>query len=94
MFLPGSSKKLFWKCNVCGYEWSANINSRHNGSGCPRCAKKERYTTATWIDAAINVHGNTYDYSNVQYINSKTPVTIGCKKHGDFIQLPSEHLAG
>ena len=94
MFLPGSSKKVFWKCNVCGYEWSANINSRHNGSGCPRCAKKERYTTATWIDAAINVHGNTYDYSNVQYINSKMPVTIGCKKHGDFIQLPSEHLAG
>ena len=94
MFLPGSTKNVFWKCNECGYEWSANINSRNNGSGCPRCAKKERYTTSSWIDKAIKVHGNIYDYSKVKYINSKSYITIICKKHGDFLQLPSEHLAG
>jgi rubrerythrin len=35
---PGSSKKVWWLCMVCGYEWAAIIYSRTNGCGCPACA--------------------------------------------------------
>jgi len=39
-------------------------------------------------------HNNKYDYSKVLYINSRIPVIIICKKHGEFKQSPSSHLAG
>ncbi len=34
----GSSKKVWWKCSVCGFEWETKIYTRHEGKGCPRCA--------------------------------------------------------
>lgn len=33
----GSSKKVWWKCIKCKYEWEAVVHSRKN-SGCPCCA--------------------------------------------------------
>ncbi len=36
----GSSKKVWWLCEKCGYEWEALIYSRTKGTGCPKCAKK------------------------------------------------------
>ena len=39
----GSSKKVWWKCSSCGYEWMTNVLSRTiENRGCPRCAKKKR----------------------------------------------------
>ena len=38
----GSSKKVWWNCNVCGFIWRAKIMNRHRGSGCPECAKLKR----------------------------------------------------
>ena len=40
------------------------------------------------------VHGNEYDYSQVEYINTNTKVIITCAIHGDFEQRPSGHLNG
>lgn len=37
-------------------------------------------------------HGNKYDYSQVEYVNGKTKITIVCPVHGQFSQLPSNHL--
>ncbi len=37
---PQSNKFAFWKCHVCGYEWTAKINNRSNGRGCPLCSNK------------------------------------------------------
>lgn len=37
--LPGSNKKVWWKCKVCGHEWMANPNHRvYRHSGCPACS--------------------------------------------------------
>ena len=47
-----------------------------------------------FISDAIKVHGDLYDYSLVEYINSKSPVKIICKKHGIFEQNPNNHLRG
>jgi len=45
-----------------------------------------------FIEKAVGVHGHNCDYSEVDYVNSYTPVKIICKKHGYFFQKPSEHL--
>ena len=44
------------------------------------------------IEKAKNVHGNKYDYSNMNYINSYTKVEIICPKHGSFYQAPQDHI--
>ena len=38
----GSTKKVWWKCCVCGNEWQATPNSRSGRKkcGCPECGKK------------------------------------------------------
>lgn len=47
-----------------------------------------------FIGRAVEKHGNTYDYSFVEYKNSTTRVRIICKHHGEFWQFPSNHLRG
>ena len=37
----GSTRKVWWKCRTCGYEWQAAVFSRTGGSGCPVCAGKK-----------------------------------------------------
>lgn len=51
-------------------------------------------TKDTFINEAINVHGNRYDYSKVVYVNSTQKVCIICPKHGEFLQTPNSHLHG
>ena len=48
----------------------------------------------SFITKAKIKHGNKYDYSKVEYINSKTKVCIICPEHGEFWQTPKSHLKG
>ena len=41
-----------------------------------------------------SVHGDTYDYSLVEYKHSTTKIKIICKKHGLFEQIANVHRAG
>ena len=52
------------------------------------------YNKETFIQKAKEVHGNKYDYSKVDYIDSVTKVSINCIKHGNFEQSPVSHLRG
>lgn len=54
----------------------------------------KKLTKEEFVNRAMNVHGNEYDYSLVDYINSRINVDIVCKKHGDFSQKPNDHLSG
>jgi hypothetical protein len=40
------------------------------------------------------VHKNKYDYSQVNYVNSKEKIEIVCSKHGVFTQRANSHLNG
>ena len=40
------------------------------------------------------IHGGNFDYSQVDYINNTTKVTIICRQHGSFEQQPRLHLRG
>lgn len=45
-----------------------------------------------FINQAKEIHGDKYDYSKVEYINLTTPIDIICTKHGNFSQIPRNHL--
>ena len=54
----------------------------------------KKLTTDEFIAKAKMVHGDTYDYSHVKYVNMHVPIKIECKIHGFFYQEPSNHLKG
>ena len=54
----------------------------------------KRLTTKQFIEKAKAVNGGEYDYSLVEYKNSKTKVKIICPIHGIFKQTPNSHLNG
>ena len=54
----------------------------------------QKLTTEEFIKRAREVHGDKYDYSKVEYVNSKNKVCVVCKDHGEFWQVPSMHLRG
>lgn len=54
----------------------------------------KRRSSKEFIEEALNIHNNIYDYSLVEYINIKTKVNIICPSHGSFFQLPNNHLSG
>jgi hypothetical protein len=51
-------------------------------------------TTDEFIRKAKEVHGDKYNYDKTNYVRSNEKVTITCPIHGDFMQIPSEHLRG
>ena len=93
-----SFKDVVVKCNVCGkirHTTSSNILR----FGCKTCSlqpfiQQQTKDQDSFIKESIQVHGNKYDYSKVQYINCKTKVCIICPEHGEFWQTPSKHLCG
>jgi hypothetical protein len=94
-------QKVQWTCNTCNYTWSASFDNVINkNSGCMLCSKqvvsmlqiknhslniKEKFT---------KIHGNRYDYSQVDYLGARKKVRIICNKHGEFTQTPNKHLSG
>ena len=52
----------------------------------------KRLTTEEFIKKSKKIHRDKYDYSLVDYKNSKNKVKIICSKHGIFEQVPSNHI--
>ena len=53
-----------------------------------------KLTKEKFVEKANKIHGDKYDYSKVEYINSQTKVCIICPIHGEFWQTPNAHLNG
>ena len=82
-------------CIICpehGEFWQ-RPNNHLSGQGCSKCVRSV-YDTDTFIEKSRKIHGNKYDYSKVEYVDSKTKICIVCPKHGEFWQVPGNHLAG
>lgn len=44
------------------------------------------------ISKMIEVHGDRFDYSKVEYVDANTPITIGCDVHGFFETTYLRHI--
>ncbi len=71
---------------------NAHINQKQN---CPKCANEAlRMTQEEFIVKARSIHGDAYDYSEVNYELSKLKVRIKCIKHGiTFDMTPNQHTS-
>jgi hypothetical protein len=91
-----STTKVKIICPIHGVFEQTPINHIKK-QGCKKCFFKKNNVVDTveeFINKSNIKHGNKYDYSSVEYINSKTPVKIICREHGEFIQLPYSHVRG
>lgn len=76
-------------------EFKQSLNDHLSGCGCPTCAQEQKMlTTEQFVEKAKRIHGNTYDYSKVEYMKLTIPVKIICPVHGEFLQKPQLHLQG
>jgi len=94
----GSKSKIPIWCRIHEHFFTQMAaNHRSLGHGCPDCGKKvykDKRRKADPISDFRKVHGDTYDYSEVSYVNNHTPVRIICSQHGPFDQKPGAHLTG
>lgn len=53
-----------------------------------------RVTLDAFIKRGNAIHNNKYDYSKVNWVNTKIKIEIICPVHGSFYQKPFKHLQG
>ncbi len=88
--------KVTITCPIHG-DFEQVAHSHIEGYGCPECRNENnsnrfRKTKEDFIKKAIEIHGDKYDYSKVEYINNYTKVCIICPEHGEFWQSPVGHI--
>lgn len=88
-----SNKFVSITCREHG-DFSVTPNHFLAGRGCPKCGGCHRLTTSDFVEKASIIHGNKYDYSFTNYVNTHNLVKIVCPKHGVFLQSPANHLKG
>jgi Protein of unknown function (DUF723). len=101
-------KYLYDKVKYCGMREKVTITcpihgdfeqvaQNHLNSGCKKCGHisgglKQNLCVEQFIEKAKEVHGDKYLYDKVKYCGMREKVTITCPIHGDFEQLPYNHI--
>ena len=91
--------KVKIRCPIHG-EFEKTPNNHLNTllrQGCPICGESQmrldsRLGNDEFTKRAVDVHGDKYDYSKIEYKTSKDKVCIICPEHGEFWQTPSNHV--
>ena len=93
--VSNSTQRVTVVCDKHG-DFEQSVSDHLRGAGCIKCVRESHtHDTQLFIMKAEVVHNFTYDYCCVDYINSKTKVTILCKKcYLFFEQTPNDHLRG
>lgn len=95
------SNKLTFTCTKHNHTYKQVLNSFLSGyNGCKECQKEHKasklhFPKDSWIDKAISIHNNKYDYSlagDVHRHNDK--IKIICPDHGEYEQMLYLHLNG
>ena len=75
----GSTKKVWWKCSTCGYEWETAISHRVKGTDCPACMGQKVFLS--YNDLATKNPGLASEWNYDKNGNLKpTDVTSGSNK--------------
>jgi hypothetical protein len=94
----GKSDKVIITCRFHG-DFMQEPSNHLQGQGCPVCGiDTTRFvrtkSTKDFIVEAQLIHNNAYIYTRTKYINARQDIVITCPSHGDFQQLPTNHLKG
>ena len=89
-----STIKIIIICRIHG-EFLQTPQYHKNGRKCPNCMReKNKLTNKQVISKFKRIHGDVYDYSQVEFVSHKNKVIIVCDEHGSFLQTPPAHLRG
>ncbi len=87
-----SKSKIKIICKLHG-EFEQEANAHLQGQKCKKCFNEnQKCTKENIIERAIKIHGDKYNYTLVDYVDTKTKIKIICKIHGEFEQLPLHHI--
>ena len=91
--------KIKIKCNTHNEFFYQKPYEHFKRIGCKKClsiikSENKKITTCEFVKRAKEVHGDRYLYDFVNYKDSSTKVTITCRLHGNFNQVPSYHISG
>jgi hypothetical protein len=89
--------EIYCKKHKCFFKTTPKIHKK--SEGCYYCGREKQIEKAkksdeNFIEELYNIYADDYDYSKINYINSKTDVEIICKKHTSFKKLPCELIQG
>lgn len=89
-----NNSKITFKCNICLVISTQFINNHLQGLGCKSCWLNDiRATQQEFINKAIKIHGDNFDYAQVEYINESTKIKIKCNTCLTiFEQTPGAHI--
>lgn len=87
-----AAKMVTLTCEKHG-DFNVRYHACLKGSGCLKCSH-EAARLKDPIERLIKVHGDTYNYTHVDYQGTKKQITIECKVHGKFQQKYEKHVAG
>lgn len=79
-------------CKIHGEFNQTPSSHLSSGCGCSKCSKVYSPNTNEWIERARIIHGEVYDYSKSIYTKSIDPIIIICKKHGEWLCSPHNHI--
>lgn len=89
-----ANTKVEIKCKIHGIFFQTPDNHTRLKTGCPKCKGGVKFNKQQFIERAIAIHGDLYDYSQVEYENNHSKIKIICFNHGIFMQTPNDHLTG
>lgn len=86
-------------CNIHGVTFSPTPRNHKKGSKFPVCGREAQIEKAKksfdkFKQEMFDLYGDKYDFTNSNYVNTKTELTAVCKIHGEFTKTPSSLLDG
>lgn len=80
-------------------DFQQTAHNHLTGFKCPKCASvsisnKFSLKQSDFIKRATEIHGDKFNYNQVNYVNARIKVQIICPFHGVFEILPFDHLSG
>lgn len=93
------NEKIEVRCHLHGPFYPTANNFLHRKSGCPSCARERvgvisRKPELEYIKQAVELHGERFTYSGVEYKHGQAYLKVVCPEHGEFTQLAQDHLKG
>jgi hypothetical protein len=94
----GSNSKIRIICPIHG-EFLQGVSNHLHGFGCTKCGvdksrSDKRDNMESFIKKSKLIHGDFYIYPDQVFNGCKEKITIKCPDHGDFYQIPNNHLCG
>lgn len=91
-----SANKVLLTCKNCNKENLQAIRGHVAGYGCFWCNKTQPWTYNRFIETAVNIHGERYDYSNIKpgdIQGTRSKLKIFCKEcETEFVCMLQSHI--